>query len=178
MSLRRAVAVIQAPGFSGMPSVCQLTTAAAKASCMASSARSNEGEMRMRPAIMRPDSLRKTASTVARWSCIHRRTLGKFADGPNLDVSGPTRAGCGYFSGQGQGFVQILTLENVVSGPLLFGFRKWPVSDQRLAILHANGGGRSAGLKRIGCTKDAALQGLIHDNLVGVGDRAHVLGGR
>src|ERR1700677_3542309 len=148
MSLRRAVAVIQARGFSGMPSVCQLTTAAAKASCMASSARSKEWEIRMRPATMRPDSLRKTASTVARWSCIHGWTLGKFADGPNLDASGPTRAGGRNFSGPGQCFVQILTLKNVVPGQLLFGFRKWPIDDQRLAILHANGRGRGAGLKR------------------------------
>src|ERR1700678_3261863 len=118
MSLRRAVAVIQAAGLSGTPWAGQLTTAAAKASFIASSARSKERETRIRPAIMRPDSARKTASTVARWSCIHGFTLGKFADGPNLDASGPARAASRNFSGPGQSFVQILTLENVVSGQL------------------------------------------------------------
>src|ERR1700722_7227901 len=161
-----------------IPSVCQLTTAAAKASCIASSARSKECEMRMRPAIMRPDSLRKTASTVARWSCIHGWTLGKFADRPNLNASGPARAGSRNFSGPGQSFVQILTLQNVVSGQLLFGFCKWPVGDQRLAILHANGGSRGAGLERIGSTEDAAFASLIHDGLVSGGDRTHLLRSR
>src|SRR5271156_3172396 len=97
MSLRRAVAVIQAAGLGGIPSVRQLTTAAAKASCIASSARSKECETRIRPAIIRPDSERKTDSTVARWSSIHGRTLREFANGPDLDTSGHTSAGSGYF---------------------------------------------------------------------------------
>src|ERR1700722_11571941 len=116
MSLRRAVAVIQAAGFAGTPSACQFMTAAAKASCIASSARSKERETRMSPAIMRPDSWRKTDSTVARWSCIHERTLREFADGPDLNTSRHAGACSGYFSRPGQSFIEVLAIEDVVSG--------------------------------------------------------------
>src|SRR5580658_3349070 len=116
MSLRRAVAVIQAAGLAGTPSACQFMTAAAKASCIASSARSKERETRMRPAMMRPDSWRKTDSTVARWSCIHGRTLREFANGPDLDTSRNTCAGSGYFGCPGQCFIKVLAVEDVVSG--------------------------------------------------------------
>src|ERR1700760_2623154 len=124
MSFRRAVAVIQGAGLSGTPSACQLTTAAAKASCIASSARSKECETRIRPAIMRPDSLRKTDSTVARWSCIHSWTGEEFANGPNFNTSSRTRAGSGNFGSPGKRLIQILTIEYVVAGQLLFGFGK------------------------------------------------------
>src|SRR5271156_2464883 len=116
MSLRRAVAVIQDAGLVGIPSVRQLTTAAAKASCIASSARSKECETRIRPAIIRPDSERKTDSTVARWSSIHGRTERELADRTDLDAASPTGAGSGYLSSPGERFVEVLAVEDVVSG--------------------------------------------------------------
>src|ERR1700689_2757545 len=121
MSLRGAVAVIQAAGLVGIPSVRQLTTAAAKASCIASSARSKECDIRIRPAIIRPDSERKTDSTVARCSSIHGRTGRKLADGTDLDAASPTGTGSGYLGSPGESFVEILAVENVVAGELLFG---------------------------------------------------------
>src|SRR5580704_10026810 len=178
MSLRRAVAVIQAPGLSGTPSACQLTTAAANASCIASSARSKECETRMRPAIMRPDSLRKTASTVARWSCIHGYALRKFADWADFDASCPTGTSSGNFGSPGKCFVEILTVEYVVSSQLFLGFGKWTVSDYRRAILQANCSSGRAGFERVGSTEDAASERLLHDSLVSPGDRAHVFGRR
>src|SRR5271156_1243759 len=136
MSLRRAVVAIQAPGLHGIPSVRQLTTAAAKASCMASSARSKECEIRIRPAIIRPDSVRKTDSTVERWSSIHRHTLGKLADGTDLNASSPTGTGSGYPGRPVESFVEILAVEDIVSGELLFGLGKWTVGDHRAAVVH------------------------------------------
>src|ERR1700677_1360941 len=116
MSLRRGVAVIQAAGLAGTPSACQFMTAAAKASCIASSARSKERQTRMSPAMMRPDSWRKTDWTVARWSCIHEGRLREFANGPDLDTPGQTRAGSGYSCCPGQRFIKVFAVEDVVSG--------------------------------------------------------------
>src|ERR1700733_4112798 len=116
MGFGRGGAGVQGGGFAGTPSACQFMTAAAKASCIASSARSKERETRMSPAIIRPDSWRKTDSTVARWSCIHEGTLREFADGPDLNASRHAGAGSGYSSGPGQSFIEVLAVEDVVSG--------------------------------------------------------------
>src|ERR1700733_7360996 len=116
MGFGRGGAGVQGGGFAGTPSACQFMTAAAKASCIASSARSKERQTRMSPAMMRPDSWRKTDSTVARWSCIHGCRLREFANGPDLDTPGNTRAGGGYFCCPGQCFVKVFAVEDVVSG--------------------------------------------------------------
>jgi len=60
----RATDVSHAPGLSGTPFAGQLATAVANASCIASSARSNDPLIRMSVARMRPDSWRKTESMV------------------------------------------------------------------------------------------------------------------
>ena len=64
-SLRWAVVVNHAPGFRGGPSRSQLTAAEANASCKDSSARSNEPEMRIKVAMIRPYSSRKTCSSIS-----------------------------------------------------------------------------------------------------------------
>jgi hypothetical protein len=65
ISRRCATAVIHAPGFSGTPRSGQLASAAANASCIASSAKSNDPEIRMSEAIIRPLSSRNTFSAMA-----------------------------------------------------------------------------------------------------------------
>ena len=62
IALRRAVVVIQAPGLAGTPSRGQVATAAAKASCSASSARLKSPTWRMSVArIAGPSSLKALA---------------------------------------------------------------------------------------------------------------------
>src|SRR3984957_2904281 len=116
MSLRRAVAVIHAAGLAGTPSACQFMTAAAKASCIASSARSKERQTRMSPAMLRPAFWRKTDLPEERGACIHERRLREFANGPDLDTPGQTRAGSGYSCCPGQRFIKVFAVEDVVSG--------------------------------------------------------------
>src|SRR6185312_14788131 len=123
MSLRCAAAVIQAEGFAGMPPVLQWLRAAAKASCIASSARSKDRETRIRLAIMRPDSRRKIDSTVARSSSICGGRPANLANGADLNTArlalACSRNSCGPF----QCFVEIFAIEDIVSGQLLFRFR-------------------------------------------------------
>src|SRR6266436_6319572 len=61
-----AVAMSQAPGLSGMPDCGHCSSAATRASCASSSAMPTSRTMRVRPAMMRADSMRQTAS-MARW---------------------------------------------------------------------------------------------------------------
>jgi hypothetical protein len=57
------VVVIQAPGLSGTPRSGQTCMATMNASCTASSARSKSPRTRIREAVARPDSCRKTRPT-------------------------------------------------------------------------------------------------------------------
>ena len=66
MALKRPVETNHARGLTGMPSAGQRSTAAAKASCMASSARSKSPRRRMSVARTRRDSVRKVWSTESR----------------------------------------------------------------------------------------------------------------
>src|SRR4051794_432476 len=93
MSLRRAAAVIQAAGLSGIPCEDQSTRAEANASCNASSARSNDCETRIRLAIMRPLSRRKIDSIVPLGSLIHLVELSHFANGADLYITRSSLAG-------------------------------------------------------------------------------------
>src|SRR6185437_2559778 len=110
-------------GLLGMPLVPQCPRAAAKASCIASSAKSKERETRIRLAIIRPDSRRKMASTVARSSSICGRPA-HLANGTDFNTARfaltRRRDSCGPF----QRFIQIFALENVVSRQLLLRFRE------------------------------------------------------
>src|ERR1044072_8982233 len=60
-----AVAMSQAPGLSGTPDSGHCSSAAIRASCASSSAMPTSRTMRVTPAMMRADSLLKTASTVS-----------------------------------------------------------------------------------------------------------------
>src|SRR5208283_915300 len=128
MSLRRAAAVIQAAGLSGMPSLTQCVNAAANASCMASSARSNDCEILIRPAIIRPDSRRKMPSTVLRISSIYALAYSEACDSGAASRSGNP---CSPL----ECFVKVFTVQDVIRRELLLGLRERPVAHQRLAIL-------------------------------------------
>src|SRR5207244_2766042 len=109
------------------------------ASCMASSARSKECETRMRPAMIRPDSCRKTASAVARRSSMHCIGPADLPDWPHFNVSGGAAAGGGYLRRPFESFVEVLAIEDVVSGELLFSLGERAISNQDLTILHPHG---------------------------------------
>src|SRR5438093_12437454 len=79
------MAVIHAAGFWGIPFSGQEVSAAEKASCMASSARSNDPEKRIKVARMRPDSCRKTRSAAA-FASVFIRVSGDHPQGGFLCI--------------------------------------------------------------------------------------------
>src|SRR5512138_708120 len=90
MARLRAVVVIQPPGFGGTPWVGHCSAAMAKASATASSARSMSPRTRIRVAVQRPASRRKTSasgSRIFRGSDLDR----SFAGGRGL--GGPVEGG-------------------------------------------------------------------------------------
>ena len=128
--------------------------------------------------MMRPDSFRKTDSTVAWWSSIHRHTRGHLSDGTDLDASSRTGATGRNLGRPRKSFVQVFAVEDVVSSQLLFRLGERTVGDHHPAILHADGGGHFAGFKRIGSTQDAAKLGLVQNGPVCRGDYAPCLRSR
>src|SRR6266436_19856 len=173
ISLRCATAVIQAPGFSGVPLLGQVAKADANASCMASSARSKEPESRIKVAMIRPDSSRNTDSTEVLASAICRtnrttilRLLSpdwKRSNGSNLDATFSAAANQRDFRGPPDRFIQILAVQNVIAGKLFLGFRERAVQRDRLTTLHPNGGGRAGRLQRLRRPVNTELLGLLHD---------------
>src|SRR5258708_1194837 len=132
MSLWWATVVTQAAGLSGTPFSGHATSAEARASCMASSARSKEPASRMRVAMIRPDSRRKIDSTMAPGSAIADAGMvygrfGKlrphrhFANRTNLHASVLPTASRGNPGGPVNGLVQVFAVQDVVTGQLLFG---------------------------------------------------------
>src|SRR5579871_5165907 len=161
MSLRCADAIIQAAAFSGTPFSCHAASADAKASCSASSARSNEPEIRIRQARIRPDASRNTASATERKSSI-RRCGGQSGQRPNLDAALTAFAGRGDLGGPLDGLVQILAVENVIPRKLLFGLGERAVADQRFSSGDAHRSGSGGGGQRLGRNEDAFASGLFH----------------
>src|SRR5271157_731166 len=159
MSLRRAAAVIQAAGLSGTP-LTQCVSAAVNASCMASSARSNDPEILIRPAMIRPDSRRKMPSTVLRSSSIYALAYSEaFDSGAGFRISWMGRtsthplappARTGNPGRPLECFVKVFALQDVIPGELLLGFRKRPVGHHHLAVLHPDGGCRLRRLQWVG----------------------------
>src|SRR6266404_907050 len=160
MSFRCAVAMIQAPGFSGTPLSGQEASAEANASCIASSARSKEPETRIKLAMIRPDSCRKTDSAADRISTIQRssligRHLGfrarrQAGQGANFDAAFASLAGGRNLLRPLDGFVQVLAIEDVIASQLFLGLGEGSVCDQRFTVLHSNGGRVSGGAQRLG----------------------------
>src|SRR6185295_11838782 len=84
---RCATVVSHAPGLFGGPSSSHLEAAEMKASCKASSARSNEPEIRISVAMIRPYSSRKTCSSVSR-ACDMQAKLYTFSRGSSAKIRG------------------------------------------------------------------------------------------
>src|SRR6202008_1475515 len=84
------------------------------------------------------------------------RALGEFVDWADFDASIGATAARGNLGGPFEGFVEIGAVENVVTGKLLFGFGKRPVSNKCFAVLHPNRRCRRRVLQRIGCPKNSA----------------------
>src|SRR5438874_8361292 len=137
---------------------------------MASSARSNEPETLMSPAIMIPDSWRKTDSMAARRSAIYAagklRAGGEMsfcADGTHLHASLAASAGGRNLGCPFQRFVQVRTVENVVAGELFFGLSERAIGHHRLAVVEPHRCRRRARLQRFGAAQDPPPRRLRHD---------------
>src|SRR5258706_8070104 len=120
-----------AAGFSGVPLLGQEASAEANASCIASSARSKEPETRIKLAMIRPDSCRKTDSAADRMSAIQRasmtgdrlrfRARGKARQRANLDTAFASLARGRNLRRPLYSLVEILAIEDVIPGQLLLG---------------------------------------------------------
>src|SRR5262245_38682233 len=164
--------MIQAPGFSGTPFSGQEASAEANASCIASSARSKEPEIRIRAARMRPDSLRNTASAAERASAISRgrRARGGLPLGrgrhtehrANLDRSFHALTACRNPRGPIDGFVEILAVGYVETGKLLLGFGEGAIREESFAILDAHRGRGRTGREWLGRHEDSFARSLFH----------------
>src|SRR5215469_5957161 len=165
MSFRCAVVVIRPAALSVMPFSGQVASAAEEASCIASSARSKEPEIRISPARIRPDSWRNTASATERTSAIPRdgltsgdlqlRTHGDTKKRTNLDAAFAAFAHGRDARGPLDGLVQAFTIQDVVAGELLLGFGEGAVGDDGFAIFDSDGGCRRRGGEGFGGDEDA-----------------------
>src|SRR5258708_10368695 len=163
MSFRCAVVVIQAAGLSGMPRAGQVASADANASCIASSARSNDPAMRISVAMMRPDSSRKTDSTAVRASTSNALHL---VDRPDLDAPLAALTRGRDFSRPLDRVVEIAALDDVIAGELFLRLRARTVGDDGLTASSANRRGGVGRLQRIGASQHAAAASLVHHRVV------------
>src|SRR5438874_13501102 len=152
---------------------------------MASSARAKDPETLMSPAMMIPDSWRKTDSMAARRSAIYaagklraRGDMSFCADGTHFHAAVAASARSGDLRCPFQRFVQIRAVENVVASKLLFGFSKWPIGHHRLAVVQAHRCRRRARFQRFGAAQDAPPRRLRHDFAMRSRDLAHLVGRR
>src|SRR5438094_98637 len=99
---------------------------------MASSARSNDPEIRISVARMRPDSWRNTVSAAVFASKLIR--FRKIVHGTNLDASFTTTADGRNSFAPFDCFVEVLAFQNIVAGQLFLRFREWSVRRQHLSI--------------------------------------------
>src|SRR5438045_2575827 len=126
MARLRAVVVIHPPGFGGMPCTGHCSAAMAKASATASSARSMSPRTRMRVAVQRPASRRKTSSR----SAIH-----------GADLDRPLACDGG-LAGPLQGGVEVGRFDDPEAAHLLLRLGVRAVGHRDLAAVGANHGGR------------------------------------
>src|SRR6266571_1935055 len=154
MALCLAVAIIQAPGLRGMPSMGQRSSATSRASSASSKSRTVPiSEARMRSAsrakvsditccvvsievdIQTANELRSGGLKGVRpLSCLP--TLLEFHDRANFN--GPISSG-GNAGSQGNRFVEVFAIHQVVATELLFRLGKWTIGCQGLAIAYTHG---------------------------------------
>src|SRR5438477_6204780 len=137
---------------------------------MASSARSKEPEARMRPAMMIPDSCRKTDSMVARRSAIYaadklctRGGLSFRADGTHFHAALAASAVGRNLRRPFQRFVKIGAVENVIAGKLFLGLSERTVCHHCFPVLHPHRGGGTTGFERLRAAQDPPPRRLRHD---------------
>ncbi len=178
MPRRLAIAISQAPGLRGTPSVGHCSSAATSASCARSSARPTSRVIRASAAISFGDSIFQTASIVLEMSgeSNHLQAYRYFL--PNLS-SKPAAAACtsaGKSSiswmprtsmisplrhrralGPLDGFFLRLDLDHPVAADAFLGFGEWTVGDLGLAavVADAHAGGRR--LQAVEAEQDAGL---------------------
>src|SRR5512134_2458078 len=154
MALRLAAVVSQAPGFSGMPSLCQRSSALTSASWRASSARSKSSNRLISAARTRPCSSRKILS-ICSAAVIRSPTSGsRGPQRPDLDRS--VFRGGDLF-GPANCFVEILAIYKEISAQLLVCLRKRAVGDHGFVVPDADcrcagaGGDTAAGNQYTRC---------------------------
>src|SRR5262249_1222624 len=91
----------------------------------------------------------------------------------NLDASFGSRASRGDFPRPLDGFIQILTVEDVIPGELLLGFGEWTIEDDRLAVLWANRCGSGCWPEWLRSLEDAFRSSVGHYPAVSFGDLLH-----
>src|SRR5580692_10848144 len=120
----------QARGFAGIPRSGHCSSAAAKASCRASSAKSKSPRRRISVAKTRPASRRSTTSTFAAEATSPR-------SGPDRTHFDAALLGARDACGDRQRFVQVLRLDEIVAAELLTRLGERPIGDDDLAVAHA-----------------------------------------
>src|SRR5262247_2974590 len=159
IALNRPADTSQVRGFVGVPSRGHCSTAAAKASCSASSARSKPPSRRMSVARTRRDSDRYTASTASRASSIvgslmrgspHSGSsssgVRQLQDGPDLDDTDARRRKS---RGHLARFIDVLGFDEKEASELLLRFGEGAVGDGDLAAVHAYGPGGPSPLQGV-----------------------------
>src|SRR5262249_44995416 len=141
-------------------------------SCMASSARSKEPEIRIRLAMIRPDSLRKTDSAAEGMSAIQGNNLihdpllpGNRAQAghrPNLDTAVVPFAASRDLGRPFDGLVQIPAVDYVIARELLLRFRERSVRHERFTVLYPNRRRGCSWGQRLGAPQNALSHGLLH----------------
>src|SRR6476661_9755128 len=128
MARLRAVVVIHPPGFGGMPRTGHCSAAIAKASATASSARSMSPRTRIRVAVQRPASRRKTSAS----------SSGTFG-GADLDRS---LTGGGGLAGPVERGVEVGGFDDPEAAHLLLRLRVRAVGHRHVAAVGAHDGRR------------------------------------
>src|SRR5262245_62107231 len=156
MALYRPAETSHARGLAGVPSRGHRSTAAAKASCSASSARSKPPSRRMSVARTRRDSDRYTAATPARASSLAGSLIRgsphlgpsssgvrQLQDGPDLDDPDARRRES---RGHLARLVDVLGLDEKEAPELLLRLGEWAVGDGDLAAVNPYRPGRPSPL--------------------------------
>src|ERR1700722_19642935 len=172
----------------------QRSSATAKASCSASSARSKSPTRRIRVASARPASSRNIFSiSVGVMECrLGNTVIPGWSEGPDPEsrdsgfassmrpgmtaspsIINPdrpdldrTEARARNLCGDGQGCVEILGLDQIVAAELLAGFRERAIGGQRLAVTDAHGGRGGGRLQPVAGLEIAALDDALREGTI------------
>src|ERR1051326_6311235 len=139
MALCLAVAIIQAPGLRGGPSMGQRSRATSRASCSASWASSKSRTVPISEARMRSASRAKVSDITCRVVSIVGLYLPVLVEFHHRTNFNGAASSCGDAGSQGNCFVEVFAIHQVVATELLFGLGKWTIGGQGFAIADAHG---------------------------------------